>query len=351
MSEKREVNDFYPDDRILTNEQSSSEALSMIAALAEEVAGKAAAKHGHVIADTSGLQAALDKNADAIAAEATARAETDQAITDAVNNQASVIEQHQSNLSTLSKNYNNLAASYTQSVTDLQEKDAALETDIASKAAAADIFAEVLTQPPPTGTDRANFYGWVGTLADWGIAGEQLDLRTVTITRRNNAGGVTNATFYARIVHLGEDGTLETLFQSTNAISWSAVAYDATATFSLAHLTGKPYPSATERIALYFVTNTSSPAWKSVGTFGLKTQLNASGGIAYEPTSQTALPGGQAFRPILGWSYLNIAASLEARLTERIAALESALTATIDGQTYRLQWSSTAGTFELVALE
>ena len=346
----------------------TSEALHAL--LSEVQAAALRAENAAAAVDAPALKAAIAQNAEAISAEATERAETDQAITQAVNNQASVIEQHQSNLSTLSKNYNNLAASYAQSVTDLQKKDAQLETAISSKApaththaiadttglqsaldtkaAAADIFAEVLTQPPPTGTDRANFYGWVGTLADWGIAGEQLDLRTVTITRRNNAGGVTNATFYARIVHLGADGTLETLFQSTNAISWSAVAYDATATFSLAHIPGKPYPSATERIALYFVTDTASPSWKSVGTFGLKTQLNASGGIANEPTSQTALPGGQAFRPILGWSYLNIAASLEARLTERIAALESALTATIDGQTYRLQWSSTAGTFELV---
>ena len=263
-------------------------------------------------------------------AEAEAREAADGAITEAVNAQADVLEQHQDYLATLSGNFNNLFNSYTNTVSTLQ-------ADLATKAEAehthvladttglqaaldakadesAVLLADPLLVPPPTGTDRANFYGWVGTLADWGLSGDAIDLRVVTLTRRNNAGGVTNATFYARIVHVGDSGKIEVLFQSIGAIDWSTIAYNASCSFSLAHLPGAPYPSATERIALYFVTDPASPAWKSVGTFGLKTQLNASGGIANEPTSQTTLPGGQAFRPILGWAYTDLAATLEGQL-------------------------------------
>ncbi len=272
-----------------------------------------------------------------LSAEAQAREEADSAITQAVNAQAGVLEQHQGYLSTLSGNFNALYSSYTNTVSELQATDAAHESALAAKAAlehthaiadteglqtalnakadeSAVLLADPLIVPPPTGTDRANFFGWVGTLADWGLSGEALDLRVVTLTRRNNAGGVTNATFYARIVHVGESGEIEVLFQSIGAINWSTIAYNASCSFSLSHLPGAPYPSATERVALYFVTDPAAPAWKSVGTFGLKTQLNASGGIANEPTSQTTLPGGQAFRPILGWAYTDLAATLEGQL-------------------------------------
>lgn len=263
-------------------------------------------------------------------AEAAAREEADGAITEAVNAQADVLEQHQGYLSTLNDNFNGLYNSYTNTVSTLQ-------ADLATKAEAehthvladtdglqaaldakadesAVLLADPIIVPPPTGTDRANFFGWVGTLADWGLSGDALDLRVVTLTRRNNAGGVTNATFYARIVHVGESGEIEVLFQSIGAINWSTIAYNASCSFSLSHLPGAPYPSATERVALYFVTDPAAPAWKSVGTFGLTVQLNAPGGIANEPTSQTTLPGGQAYRPILGWAYTDLAATLEGRL-------------------------------------
>lgn len=270
-------------------------------------------------------------------AEAQAREEADSAITQAVNAQAGVLEQHQGYLSTLSSNFNALYSSYTNTVSELQATDAAHESALATKAAlehthaiadteglqtalnakadeSAVLLADPIIVPPPTGTDRANFFGWVGTLADWGLSGEALDLRVVTLTRRNNAGGVNNATFYARIVHVGESGEIEVLFQSIGAINWSTIAYNASCSFSLSHLPGAPYPSATERVALYFVTDPAAPAWKSVGTFGLTVQLNAPGGIANEPTSQTSLPGGQAYRPILGWAYTDLAATLEGRL-------------------------------------
>lgn len=71
---------------------------------------------------------------EALDAEAEAREEADGAITEAVNAQAGVLTQHQSYLSTLSTNYNNLASSYIQSVTDLQKHDAALESALAGKA-------------------------------------------------------------------------------------------------------------------------------------------------------------------------------------------------------------------------
>lgn len=270
-------------------------------------------------------------------AEAQAREVADSAITEAVNAQAGVLEQHQGYLSTLSSNFNALYSSYTNTVSELQATDAAHESALAAKAAlehthaiadteglqtalnakadeSAVLLADPIIVPPPTGTDRANFFGWVGTLADWGLSGEALDLRVVTLTRRNNAGGVNNATFYARIVHVGESGEIEVLFQSIGAINWSTIAYNASCSFSLSHLPGAPYPSATERVALYFVTDPAAPAWKSVGTFGLTVQLNAPGGIANEPTSQTTLPGGQAYRPILGWAYTDLAATLEGRL-------------------------------------
>ena len=266
----------------------------------------------------------------ALSAEAQDREEADSAITEAVNAQADVLEQHQGYLAALNDNFNGLYNSYTNTVSTLQ-------ADLATKAEAehthvladteglqaaldakadesAVLLADPLIVPPPTGTDRANFFGWVGTLADWGLSGDALDLRVVTLTRRNNAGGVTNATFYARIVHVGDSGKIEVLFQSIGAIDWSTIAYNASCSFSLSHIPGAPYPSATERVALYFVTDPAAPAWKSVGTFGLTVQLNAPGGIANEPTSQTTLPGGQAYRPILGWAYTDLAATLEGQL-------------------------------------
>ena len=70
-------------------------------------------------------------------AEAQAREEADSAITQAVNAQAGVLEQHQGYLSTLSGNFNALYSSYTNTVSELQATDAAHESALAAKADAA----------------------------------------------------------------------------------------------------------------------------------------------------------------------------------------------------------------------
>ena len=71
--------------------------------------------------------------------EAQAREEADSAITQAVNAQACVLEQHQGYLSTLSGNYNALYSSYTNTVSELQATDAAHASALAAKADAAAI--------------------------------------------------------------------------------------------------------------------------------------------------------------------------------------------------------------------
>lgn len=67
-------------------------------------------------------------------AEAQAREAADSTITEAVNAQAGVLEQHQGYLSTLSGNFNALYSSYTNTVSELQATDAAHESALATKA-------------------------------------------------------------------------------------------------------------------------------------------------------------------------------------------------------------------------
>ena len=80
------------------------------------------------------LSAALSTD---LQAEAQAREAADSAITQAVNAQAGVLEQHQGYLSTLSGNYNALYSSYTNTVSELQATDASHESALATKADAA----------------------------------------------------------------------------------------------------------------------------------------------------------------------------------------------------------------------
>ena len=163
----------------------------------------------------------------------------------------------------------------------------------------------------------ANVYGWVGTLRDLNVSFERVGISTLSLKKRS--GSAPNNTAYARIVHVGSSGTVEVLFQSKNSISWGNVSASSTVTYEMVHIKGRAYPTNTERIAIYFVSNKTNADNVTNIEIGVRTESGKRGAIIASQSSTTSLPAGQGgYRPVIGLAYYNATENLESRLIESI---------------------------------
>lgn len=203
---------------------------------------------------------------------------------------------------TLNNNLNALNTAMQSSFNSVASDIEALQTGKADASALSE-KCSLLSNVAGTANNNANGYGYVGTLRNLGAWGGAVNVEKLSFWRRSNSGGTTG-TVYARILKASADGTAWIVAsQSTNAVDTSTVAFSGEIAFQMASVAGVVPPSANERIAIVFVTDSSAEAGSSVGALGFRT-VDGAGALANALPSTPPLPSGQAsYRPMIGLKF------------------------------------------------